>query len=557
MKISRRTAVGALAGSAALAACSSGGGGAGGGGGGDGEVPANLPPLTIHANSANTYQANFNPFSAVALPGTRGFLYEPLIVRTPMRPGEAQPWLAESIEFNDDGTVITVTTREGVTWSDGEAFDAEDVAFTFTMAIEHPETNLGARPIVEAKAVDERTAEVTFEEPQFAFEAAIGNTLILPEHIWSSIEDPADAANEEPVATGPFVLDRMEAQIYTLRKNEDYWQADQIQVQEIHYPANTTETFNVALANGDLDWAGGFVPNIDKLYVDADPEHRGYWYPGDGLVTLLYNAQKEIFDDTVLREAISLGIDRQQLSDVAMQGYSPPAHPTGLPLPAYESVIADDYQDATLEHDPERANQLLDEAGYEKGADGIRTSPSGDRLSWNVEIPSSWADWVDIMQLISEHLAEIGIDVSPQGIAFESWVETRNTGSFDLTLSTVAIGQTPFDMYRSIMSSEYKVDEGPVTQNFARYYNDDADEELAAYGSTLDEATRKEAIDGLQRIMVEERPMIPLVQSANWFQRTTERWEGFPNEKDPYAFGAPYQSPDNVLVVMNLTPAQS
>lgn len=553
----RRTALAvplAAAGLAAVTAgCSSDSTGGGGGGSGGGK----LPPLTIHANSTNTYQANFNPFSPSMLHGTRGFVYEPLMLNTPMRPGESMPWLALSQEFNEDGTVVTFTLREGVTWTDGEPFAADDVAYTFNQMVDFPATNANARPVVEAEATGGLTVQVTFEEPQFAFSAAIGNTLIVPEHIWSAIEDPIETTNEEPVGTGPFTLDRFSAQLYTMVKNPQYWQADEMAVEEVHYPANTTETFNTAMGNGDLDWTGGFVPNIEQIFIEHDPENRGYWYPGGGLVTLLYNATKPGFDDVALRSAISLGIDRAQLSEVAMQGYTPAAHPTGLPLPAYESVLADKYTDSTLEFDTAEANRLLDEAGYAAGADGIRVSPDGERMSWNVEVPSSWADWVSIVQLLEEQLVAIGIEIVPQGVAFEAWLETRNNGNFELTLSSVAIGQSPFDMYRSLLSSEYKSEDGgTVTQNFGRYYDDEADAQLAAYAATEDESEKQAALDALQTIVVEELPTIPLLQAPNWFQYNTSRWTGFPTEEEPYAFGAPFQSPDNLLVVMNLEPAE-
>ncbi len=543
---------GIVAGALVLAACSSGGAPDGGA---NGDAPE-VKPLSIHANSTNTYQKNFNPFSPSLLHGTRSFIYEPLIINTPMRPDESIPWLAESMKFNDDGSMVTFTLRDGVKWSDGEAFDADDVAFTFNMMAKNPATNAGALPIVGAEATDKLTVEVTFEKSQFAYEFAVGNTNIVPEHIWSKIDNPVETTNEEPVGTGPFLLDKFGPQLYTLIKNQEYWNADEIEVQEIHYPANTTETFNTALQTGAIDWSGGFVPNVDQIFVDHDPENRGYWYPGGGIVNLTVNSEKEVFADVELREAMTIGLDRKQIVDTAMQGYTMPAHPTGLPKPAYESVISDEYRDLNFDYDPDAANKILDDAGYKPGSDGIRVSPAGERLSWPLEIPSSYADWIDVSQLLAEQYAKIGIEIVPQGVSFESWIASRGSGDFTVTITSVNIGQTPFDMYKSMMSSEYSVDSGPVISNFGRFYNDDADAALAAYASTADKAAQQEALDNLQKIMVEEVPTIPMFQSPNWFQSNTERWEGFPSEEDPYAFGAPYQSPDILLVIQNLTPAK-
>lgn len=535
--------VGALA----LSACSAGGE--------NGAEDGAVEPLTIHANTATTYQANFNPFAPTALQGTKGMLYEPLMVATPMATGETKPWLAESLEFNEDGTVATFVLQEGVTWSDGEAFDAEDVAFTFNLMRDNPAANTGAFDIAGAEATDEKTAVITFNESMFAFQSALANTIVVPEHVFADV-DPVEFTNDAPVVTGPFVLDQFGQQLYTLKANESYWNADEVEVQEVRYPASSDQTFNSSLQAGEFDWSGGFVANIDQIYIEKDPEHRAYWYPGDGLVNLLVNTQVAPFDDVALRQALSVAIDRDQLSEVAMQGYTPAAHPTGLPLPAYESVMSEDYADAEFDFDADEANKMLDEAGYAMGGDGVRTTPAGEKMSYSLQIPSSYVDWVTISSLLQEQLAEIGIALEPQGVSFEAWLEARNSGNYQVTIASAAMGLTPYTLFRSMMSSEYKTADGEsVVSNYNRYYDAEADALLTSFASTLDPAAQQEALDGLEQIMVEQLPVIPMLQSPNWFQYNTARWEGFPTEKDPYALGAPFQFPDNLLVVTNLTPA--
>jgi len=544
LRLAALVAVGALA----LTSCAAGGGEEAAG---DGSVP----PLTIHANTATTYQQNFNPFSPSALQGTKGMLYEPLMIATPMAPGEAQPWLAESLEFNEDGTVATFVLREDVTWSDGEAFDADDVAATFNLMRDNPAANAGALDIAGAEAIDDKTVEVTFNSTAFAFRSAIANTVIVPEHVFAGI-NPIEFTNEEPVVTGPFVLEQFGQQLYTLATHEGYWNADEMEVEQVRYPASSDQTFNSSLKAGEFDWSGGFVANIEQIYLSGDPENRAYWYPGDGLVNLLVNTQVAPFDDVALRQALSATIDRQQLSEVAMQGYTPPAHPTGLPLPAYESAMSAEYADAQFETDPEEANELLDEAGYTMGADGIRVTPAGERMSYALQVPSSYVDWVTITGLLQEQFAEVGISLEPQGVSFEAWLEGRNSGNFQMTISSVAMGLTPYNLFRSMMSSEYRTGAGEkVVANHNRFYSDEADALLEAYAATLDPDEQKAAFEGLQQIMVEQLPVIPMLQSPNWFQYNTIRWEGFPTEEDPYALGAPFQFPDNLLVVTNLTPA--
>lgn len=552
MQITRRRAIGATAAgltATALAACSGSGSGSSDAGGGNRQ----LPPLTLYPVGANTFQQNFNPFSPTALNGSHSFVYEPLMISTPIQLGTQLPWLAESMEYNEDGTVITFTLRKDVTWSDGEAFDADDVVFNFLMMRDNPATNKTARPIKDAKKVDDHTAEVTFESPQLAYREAIGNIQMLPKHIWKDL-DPIEAVIKEPIGTGPYVLDQFGEQLYTLKKREDYWNKEGFQVPKLQFPAITGETFVNTLASGDLDWAGGFVANVEKIFWNGDPEHRGTWLPGAGVISLIPNAQNKLWDDVKLKKALSLAIDREQICKVAMQDYVKPAHPTALPIPTFESAIAPEFKDAAFEMKVEEANKILDEAGYAKGGDGIRVAPNGDRLDFTAELPSDWVDLIDVATLLGEQFAKIGVAFKPQGVSLEAFTEKRGTGQFTLLLGAFGAGNTPFDMYRYMMSSEYKVAEGQVTQNFGRFYDADADKAFEAYSLAADEKARAAATADLQRIMVEKMPNIPLYPAPNWFHYNTINWTGFPNAENPYALGAPFQTPDRLLIVQKLVP---
>lgn len=549
--LSRRSLLGlsaAAIGGVTLVGCKDGGGAKGGGEGGE------QPVLNVHANTSPTYQANFNPLSPTVLPGALGLVYEPLVAYSPMKPNEGTPWLAEKAEFNDDGTELTFTLREGVTWSDGKPFTSKDVAYTFNLYVKEPATNTGALPVKSAKASDEKTAVVTFTEAVFAKMPQIGNTIVLPEHIFAA-EKALEFTNEKPIGTGPYTLKSFADQLYTFEKNAKYWDLDTIKVNQIGYPASTAQTFTTHLTQGKLDWSGGFVANIDQLFVNKDKEHNHYWYPGDGSVNLLVNQRKAPMNDLEFRKALSLAVDRDQLSKTAMQGYTPPSHPTGLVLPAFEESMDPQYKDLKFTRNVDEANSILDKAGYKKGGDGIRTSPDGKRLEFDLLVPSGWTDWIAITKLLQEQLKEVGIKVTPQAKAMQSWADNRRNGNFDITIASAAAGTAPYFLYRSYMSSEFKVADGkPANSNPGRWYDKETDALFNAYESTEDPAEQQEAIMGLQKIVVEELPLIPLLQSPNWFQYRTANFVGWPTEEDPYALPAPYSFPDNLMVVKRLKP---
>lgn len=542
----RRTLLTALLGSSAAAtvmsACSSGPG--------DGAQQA--PPVRIHANDVPTYVQNFNPFSSTALAGATGLIYEPLMLTTSMDVENPVPWIAEDITFDEDGTGAEITVRQGITFHDGEPLTVDDVLYSLLLLRDEPATNGSALPVTDAATTGENTVHVSFDGPSFAYAPTLRAVYIMPKHIFEKIDVVNDTITE-PIGSGPYTFGTFNSQVYTFVKNPDHWAADEFDVEELQWPAHSTETFSTALAQGELDWSGGFVANVEDLFVKADPEHRGYYYPGLGAVNLTFNLEKERWQNLELRRGISLAIDRKAIAERAMQGYVPSPHPTALPRPTFDEYIAADFKDSEFTYDPDEAGRVLDEAGYPMGPDGVRVGPDGTALDFPLTIPSSFADWVSVTQILDENLQAIGVRFSPQGVALESWIETRNSGNFDVTLSIVSAGASPWFMYRSMLSSKHRSDSGTVLANYQRWYDDETDELLMRFTSTDDKAEQQECIDGLQRIVVEKLPALPIVVAPNWFNYNAENWTGFPSEENPYALGAPYSSIDRVLVLRELT----
>lgn len=534
-------ALGAAAATGALAGC------------GSGAQQSDTPPLRIHANDVTIYQPNFNLYSPTALQGASGLIFEPLMVYTAMDPENPTPWVAEKIEWAEDGTSADITVRQGVVFHDDEPLTVDDVVFSLLMLRDKPATNGSALPVKDAVKLDEHTARVSFEGPSFAFAPTLGNSYVVPEHIFSTIDVEKDAI-AKPIGSGPYKLDRFSDQLYTFRRNEKHWAVEEFEVPELYYPSYSSETFVPALQGGEIDWSGGYVANVDEIFVSKDPDHRGRYYPGLGLVNLTFNLEKPFWQDFELRRGISLGIDRQQIAEIAYQNYVPAPHPTGLPRPTFSQYISDQYKDLEFQADPDEAEKVLDAAGYPKGDDGVRVGPDGTRLEFPLQIPSGFVDWVSVTQILDEQLTRIGVKFTPQGVSMETWAEKRGAGKFDVTLSIVSAGSSPWFMYRSMLSSQYRSKDGaPVLANFQRWYDDETDEYLRTYTETDDKAEQQRCIDGLQTIVVEKLPSLPLVTAPNWFNYNTEFWTGFPSKENPYALGAPYSPIDRILVLRELT----
>jgi peptide/nickel transport system substrate-binding protein len=520
--------------------------------------------LVVSQEQQSSWVRNFNPLTTAAAARwpTLAGIYEPLLVFNSVH-AEHVPWLAVSYEWREDNRVLRIITRDGVLWSDGRPFTARDVAFTFGLIDSHPALDRNGvwGFLSGVHAVDDRTVDFHFERVFIpGFDEIVAQTIV-PEHIWSDIEDPVTFPNENPVATGPFTEVRLfRNQVYELGRNPRYWQEGLPRVEALRFPAYpSNDRANLALVFDEVDWAGNFVPAIDRVFVKRRPEHHHYWFPLTGSTIFLYaNTTRAPFDDVRVRKALSMAINRDLLVEVALFRYSRPAEVTGLsdvfaswPKPE----IAEEANWAR--YDRARANALLDEAGLGRGADGTRHLPDGTPLKYEILTVSGWSDWVRASQVIARDLGALGIDASVRTYDFSAWFQLVLEGRFDMTLGWSFEGPTPYVFYRWLMSATTVKPEGETsTGNWHRYGSVAADEALEAFESEADPVAQRQLGLELQRIFVTEAPAIPLYPNPSWAEYNTSRFEGFPSEEQPYADPSPnkFGRGETLLVLTSLTP---
>ncbi|MFE0150572.1 ABC transporter substrate-binding protein [Nonomuraea sp. NPDC059007] len=514
------------------------------GGGGQKEPGAAAPPLVVHAIDSGTFQENFNPFHLEGVNfGTTGMIYETLEYFNKLKPGETKPWLALSHAWSNDGKTLTFTLRQGVKWTDGKPFTADDVVFTFETMIKHPELNKSAVELAGAKALAPDKVQLDFKSTSYAKLFNIsGSTAIVPKHLFEK-ENAVTFTNPKPVGTGPYKLAKFSAQLYEMTKNPDYWQPGKPVVPTVRFPAYTANAVQTGLQQGEIDWAGAFVPDIDKIYVQGKPEINKYYFPPEGVVALLPNLTHPVLSKPEVRQAISLAIDRDKIVKVAERGYTKVAHPTGIPIPGGEAFLPPAYKDAAYKVDIAKAKELL------KGVDPAQ-------LKFQLLVPSPFTDWVNAAQLIREDLAKVGITVETRGVAFQDWVSKVGKGSYDLSIRATPAGASPYFQMRSLLFSELAKPVGTsATGNYQRWKDAASDKLIHDYAATDDLAAQQKAAQGLGTIMVEKQPVLPLFYSPAWAQFRTSKYVGWPSEQDPYAMPSPYTSPDAAVVLLNLRPA--
>ena len=505
---------------------------------------------------------NFNPFTRTAIFCTANCAFEPLMIINGVT-GEIVPWLATAYQFSDDVTSLTLTLRDDVKWSDGEAFTADDVVFTFNMLRDKAGltgtavTAMGAQSgyIDTVTAPDDTTVLFTFKKP---FSLALFDILeqnIVPEHIWSEFEDPASLMLESPVGTGPFTeIVNFTDEQYEVHRNPYYWQPDKVRFGGFKVTFGLSqEAEDLAIINGDFDWSGSFIPDIEDLYVSLDPEYRYYYFPQTSTgLALEVVTEKEPFNDVNVRKAISMAINRELITDISMSGYTQPADVTGLSsfFSAWKVADPSALGDWTT-YNPDEANRLLDEAGYAKGDDGIRLLADGTPMEYELDVVGDYPNQVSAADIIVQNLEAIGIKVVVTPTNFGGWFGILMSGDFDLSLAFFG-GASPYALYRSQMSATTYAPVGSMSYgyNYARFVSEDADVLLSEWESTADPDAQKEIVAQLQQIFAENAPAFPLYYQPAWGIFKTDNFVGFPSIEDPYAIPTVDSGNTNLLLVI-------
>ena len=513
--------------------------------------------LTIPREDMGTFDQNFNPFSNPDFPMTQVAIYESMLVFNPAD-GATTPWLATDWEVAPDGTAITFHLRDGVEWSDGEPLVAQDVVTSFAL---QKEIRGGFDYIDTVTASDELTVEFDLNTPFSPALLDVGQQIIAPSHIWDEQDDPAKFTNPDPVGTGPYTeVTNFQAQSFDLLRNPNYWQPEKQKIEGIRMLAFAgNDGANLAAANGDVDWSPQFIPNIEEAFVAKDPEHRFYWFPTTGsMISWQFNTTQAPFDDANVRKALSMAVDRDQVTSIGMQGYTVPADCTGL-SGAYDSwrdaAVADSC--AWTGRDLEEAGKLLDAAGITLGADGLRVLPDGSPFEFDFSVGSTSSDWVSVGNVISQNLADLGVTVN---VAARDWAEVVSgyeNGTFESGIVWSNNAPTPYQFYRGIMSTETVKPTGEQTfENYHRFGSAEADTLLAQFAATSDEGEQRSVMNELQALFADEAPVVALFPGPEFGAASTLRFTGWPDEDDPYASLGAVRARSAVLILTTLEPVK-
>jgi peptide/nickel transport system substrate-binding protein len=540
---------------AAVAACSSSSPSGSSGGSAHGASGT----LTISNEQGTQWNCSFNPFNPGNLGEgiTMGQVYEPLAFVDTLQNGKASPWLATSWTWGNGNKSLTFTIRSGVKFSDGTPMTAADVAFTFNLLKKFPPLDVNSVwSVLQSVTQDGSNVVMTFKSPAVPYFYYIADQIpIVPEHVWSKISNPVTYADSNPVGTGAYTVQPCTPQNITYVANPHYWQPGLPKIAKVLYPAFTSnDPANTYLATGQAQWGSQFIPNIQAFYSSKSPDNHT-WFPPYANVSLIPNLTIPGLNDVAVRQAMAYALDRNKVANVGEYGEEPGANQTDIATPTFSSwtntTAAATYK---YGYNPAKAKQILQQAGYKLGSNGI-FAKNGKQLSFSVINIGGYSDWVASMSVIQSELKAAGIQITPDNLAQNDFLNRLYTGSYQLAYYAQTGGPTPYYELRQWL---YSANSAPIgknaSSNWERYSNAATDKLLNSYAVTTDSATQHQIIDQLQQVVLSDVPFIPVTEEVAWFQYNTADFTGWPSPQNPYALPAAYSYPDMGQVLLHLAP---
>jgi peptide/nickel transport system substrate-binding protein len=521
--------------------------------------------LTIDNESGGTWTCDFNPFNLSYVSYSLGPVYEPLAFVNTLQSGKATPWLATSWTWGAGNKTLTFTIRKGVKFSNGNPLTPADVVYTFNLLKKNPTLDINAVWSVLSSVTASGSDQVmmTFKTAAVPYFYYIADQVgIVDQSVWSKVANPVTYPDKNPVGTGAFTASSSTCTPQNIKytANPHYWQPGEPKVGTVNYPSFlTNDTANTYLANGQAQWGSQFIPSIQKFYTSKNPDYH-YWFPPTANVSMFINLTNPLLKNVAVRQAMAYAVNRQQASTIGEYGYEPASNQAGIVTPTFSSWL-DTSQAASFgnnyAHNTAKAISILEAAGYKKGSNGIFQTPSGQPLSFTILNNGGFSDWVAAVQTIQTSLKAIGIQVTPENLAATTYQTDLYTGKYQLAYGSETGGPTPYFELRQWLYSANSAKIGTAAgSNFERYSNPATDALINEYGATTSAATQHSIVDQLEKVMLQDVPVIPVTESVDWYQYDTGSFTGWVTQSDPYAQPAAYNYPDWGQMLLHLVPAK-
>jgi peptide/nickel transport system substrate-binding protein len=482
-------------------------------------VGPGLMPVTAQAQDTGVLMRvshtqeidTLNPFTAVFLISTQvgRLMYEYLTVNS-AESSSPEPGLAESWTTSSDNLTWTFKIREAK-WSDGKPITAKDAAFTYNLIMTN-EAAAAANGVAvtnyeSVTAPDDRTLVIRTKAPQASMLSS--EVPIVPEHVWSKVTDIKSYENTETfpaVGSGPYVLTGyQQGQSTTLKANDNFWRGrpkvDTLQFVKYENSDGAVQ----ALRKGDVDIVYGLTPAqfgaVKTEQGIATNEGRNRRFAeiamnpsnpkADGSA---FGNGNPVLKDVAVRKALDHAIDRRTIVERVKQGFSEAA--TQLIPPVYPDWHFKPASGQLRNYDPAKANELLDQAGYARGGDGIRVDKQGKPINLRLLGTSDNSQLQQMSEFIKEWFRAIGIGLIPEFKSSNQSSDDQDAGNFDLAFTGWSVSPDPD--YNLAQQTCKVIGTDLSDSNFC---NSEYDRLYADQQSELDKEKRKQLVQQMQSIL--------------------------------------------------------
>jgi peptide/nickel transport system substrate-binding protein len=544
-----------------------------------GTAPASLATAAAHKCLVMTgsgdpaFVRNFNPYTATGLPSgqfIKGAMYEGLIV-VPAGGLKPVPWLARTWKWTNGNKTLTLNLAKNVKWSDGTALTSADVVYSLKggtgaqskvmdiIGYTRPDTNISSitasgkyTVVIKLKTVDSQFVSTT-----------LNGAIVVPQHVWVKVANPATFTNPHPVASGPFTtIARFTTQDYVFSKNAHYWQAGKPKIGCLEYVQATSNDSALALIqSGQVDWTHNFVANVEKAYTSKDPAHFHSFYATTAYPqSLVFDTTQYPYSLVAFRKALSQAIDRQSISKLGEYGYAPATSALGIEFlfPQWVTDASVKAQAKALAtYNPTTAKKTLTDAGFTyKGSQLL--DPKGNPVKLDIHVISGWSDWVASDQIIAKNLQAIGIDskevLEPD---WNSWYPNASSTKNPTLLWQVGGQGSPFGFFNANFHNNSYIASGldaTNTGDWEHFKSDQGTALLNQWKQTLDPKKQQAAATALEKLWLQQLPIVPLFVGPRWSTYSTRYFHCFDSPKNH--FGDPIFTtfPDNLLSFTQICP---
>jgi peptide/nickel transport system substrate-binding protein len=491
---------------------------------------------------------SLNPFLATLQSSTElGRLNYEFLTAYDAKDQHAIPGLAESWQTSPDKLTWTYKIRRGMKWSDDKPITANDVAFTYNKIMTDEAAGEANGNFVEnfrsVTATDKNTLVIKTKSPQANMLAL--DIPVVPEHIWSKVDVGKydnDPVNGQVVGSGPFIItDYRPGEYVKLKANKNFWRG-RPKVDELRFVNfDNTDGALAALRSGQLDLVNNLTPEQFKS-LDGEENIERNKAEGRRFSSIQINpgaataAGQPIGDgnpalrDVRVRQAIAESIDTKALVSQVYDGF---AQTGGATIPP---VFADYHwtPDAAQERRVDRAaaNKLLDQAGYRKGADGVR-SKGGDKLDLRLIARNDRPLDQAAAKFVKDWLGQLGIRVQLRNIDSGQLDDATTAGDYDLAFSGWGVNPDP-DYILSIQTCGNRPNADGGGSTSANFFCDPQFDALYHQQlTTFDKPAREQIVKRMQQRIYSQVPELTLVYPNVLEAYRTDTFAGFQRQPDP------------------------